>query len=170
MTMRMRGMLAGLLAAGMGLSGCDNGQSAVETRERTAGAEEAAVPETTVAAGEAAPAPAESARWTSNRRNTAQENIQRLYERNGAAFGARSADDYVAQAHAFIAAPPAGTETVRRANGDTLYYQPSSNTFLVATSEGVPRTMFKPDEGAAYWEQQKTREAERAEGRDQARS
>ena len=28
--------------------------------------------------------------------------------------------------------------------------------------EGAPRTMFKPDEGAAYWTEQKTREARRA--------
>ena len=66
------------------------------------------------------------------------------------------------KAHAFIANPPPGTETVRRANGDTLFYQASTNTFLVATSDGTPRTMFKPDDGPAYWDQQKTREAARS--------
>lgn len=169
MTTRTDWILGGLLAAGLALAGCDNGQGAVETRDRAETGGEAAPP-AAATVDEAAARPAEAARWTSNRRNTAEENIQRLYERNGAAFGARSADDYVAQAHAFIAAPPAGTETVRRANGDTLYYQPASNTFLVATSEGVPRTMFKPEDGAAYWEQQKARETARAEDRDQARS
>lgn len=168
MTMRTDWILGVLLlAAGLALAGCDNGQSAVETRDRAEAGGDAAPP--AAALDPTTAPPAETARWTSNRRNTAQENIQRLYERNGAAFGARSADDYVGQAHAFIAAPPAGTETVRRANGDTLYYHPSSNIFLVATSAGVPRTMFKPDDGAAYWEQQKAREATPAAGQAQAR-
>lgn len=158
----LSGLLAGTLAAG-----CDNGPSAVETRDRTAeapatasGSASADAPPETALADAPAPAP-ERARWSANRRSTAEENIQRLYERNGAAFGARSADDYVDQAHAFIADPPAGVETVRRANGDTLYYHAAGNTFLVATRDGVPRTMFKPDDGAAYWALQKTREAER---------
>lgn len=154
-------IVAGLLAAGLGLGACDNGQSAVETRDRAESAEDAAAPAAATVV-EAPPAPSvEKARWTSNRQNTTDQNIQRLYERNGAAFGAATAEAYVAHAHAFIANPPAGTETVRRANGDTLYYQASSNTFLVANLDGVPRTMFKPDNGAAYWEQQKAREAAR---------
>ncbi|MFN4296469.1 MAG: S-type pyocin family protein [Brevundimonas sp.] len=150
------------LAASLVLAGCDNGQSAVETRDRADVAVEAPVGPVETAAPRAAPV--EKARWTSNRRSTANENIQRLYERNGAAFDARSADEYVDKAHAFITRPPAGTETLRRANGDTLYYQASSNTFIVATSDGTPRTMFKPDNGAAYWEEQKAREAQRGGG------
>lgn len=170
MTRKTTWMLAALLAVGAGLGACDNGQSAVETRDRAEAAEDAAVPATTEAPERAAavPASAEPARWTSNRRNTAEENVRRLYERNGAAFGARTEDDYVALAHAFIADPPAGTETLRRNDGDTLYYQASSNTFIVADSTGTPRTMFKPDAGAAYWDRQKAREAARAA--DQARS
>lgn len=142
----------------IGAAGCDNGPSAVQTRDRTGEAEAAlAAP---AAAGPSAPRPAERPEvWTSSRRYTAEENVARLYARNGAAFGARSAEDYVARAHAFIAAPPRGAETVRRGNGDTLYYDAASNTFLVANRDGVPRTMFKPDDGPAYWAAQKAQAA-----------
>lgn len=134
----------------IGAAGCDNGPSAVETRDRS-GEASAAVP------AAAATEPGETPVWTSNRRFTAEENVARLYARNGAAFGARSAEDYAARAHAFIADPPAGVETIRRANGDTLYYDAASNTFLVADRDGTPRTMFKPDDGPAYWAEQRTR-------------
>ena len=140
-----RTLTAWTVGLAMGAAGCDNGPSAVETRDRTG--------ETAVAAA-AAPVPSppeEAAIWTSNRRFTAEENVARLYARNGAAFGARSAEDYAALAHAFIAEPPPGVQRVQRPNGDTLYYDAVSNTFLVANRDGTPRTMFKPDDGAAYW-------------------
>lgn len=151
---------AALLAAG-----CDNGPPAVETRDRSG--DSVAL----TAAVEAAPgAPpqrlerrASRPRWSSTSRYTAEQNAERAFQRNGAAFGAASVDDYVAQAHAFIQAPPAGTRTLRRRNGDTLYYHEASNTFAVATADGAPRTLFKPDEGAAYWAEQEQREAARAQ-------
>lgn len=150
---------ASVLGAGL-LAGCDNGPSAVDTRERAEAAADrsSAVAEVTGAELVAAPVEAPAAmraRWTSNRRHSAEENIQRLFERNGQAFGVSSADDYVAAAHRFIARPPAGTETLRRANGDTLYYHAGTNTFLVANADGVPRTMFKPDDGPGYWQRQR---------------
>lgn len=156
--------MTGLTLAATALTACDNGPSAVETRDRSGEVALEAVQPTAATASSAAPPEntGEPARWTSNSRNTADENIQRLFARNGAAFSATSAEDYVQKAHAFIADPPPGTETLRRANGDTLFYQASTNTFLVATSSGTPRTMFKPDDGPAYWDQQKAREAGRA--------
>ncbi len=66
------------------------------------------------------------------------------------------------KANAFVDSPPRGTLTLERSNGDILFYDPKANVFAVANKEGAPRTMFKPEEGAAYWEQQKTREATRA--------
>ena len=164
MTFRNLWMAGGVALAVGALTACDNGPSAVETRDRSGEAAVEAVQPIAAEVGATAPeGAAEPARWTSNSRNTADQNIQRLFERNGAAFSATSADDYVQKAHAFIASPPPGTETVRRANGDILFYQASSNTFLVATSDGTPRTMFKPDDGAAYWEQQKARAAARSD-------
>lgn len=163
MTLRNLWMAGGVALAVTALTACDNGPSAVETRDRAGEAAAEAVQPAAAEVGTEAPeVSAEPARWTSNSRNTADQNIQRLFERNGAAFSATSAEDYVQKAHAFIASPPPDTETVRRANGDTLFYQASTNTFLVATSDGTPRTMFKPDDGPAYWDQQKAREAARS--------
>ncbi|WP_339914693.1 S-type pyocin family protein [uncultured Brevundimonas sp.] len=135
--------------------GCDNGGSAVESRDRTI---EAALP---VAADPAGPGPAAATRTrppiTANRRETVEDKITRLYQRNGAAFGARSAEDYLARMKAFVENPPRDVETARRPNGDTLYYQAATNTFAVAARDGTPRTMFKPDNGSAYWIIQKER-------------
>lgn len=106
--------------------------------------------------------------WAANRDNTAEAAAQGQFKRNGEAFGADTVEEYVDRAHAFIAKPPSGTERVTRAsNGDRLFYDPKSNTFVVATRDGAPRTMFKPDDGAAYWTQQKERASQRgAAGRD----
>lgn len=99
--------------------------------------------------------------WSSSRKGTAQENAAKSFERNGEDFGAQDLDAFVRKAHAFVDHPPAGTQTLKRANGDTLFYDPKSNVFAVANKEGAPRTLFKPDEGAAYWDEQKAREAKR---------
>jgi pyocin large subunit-like protein len=163
MTLRNLWIMGGVVLATGVVAACDNGPSAVETRDRSDQvATDTVQPAAGVVGTETSEGSDEPARWTSNSRNTADQNIQRLFERNGVAFSATSAEDYVQKAHAFIADPPPGTETVRRANGDTLFYQASTNTFLVATSDGTPRTMFKPDEGPAYWDQQKAREAARS--------
>ena len=151
---RMAGVLAMLV-----LAGCDSGGSAVETRDRTTTEPvaliSAAAPESQFEAGETAPEAKPPV--TANRRETADAKVQRLFERNGAAFGARSADDYLTKVRAFTEATPKGTETVKRPNGDTLYYQAATNTFAVVDRNGVPRTMFKPDDGPTYWAQQKER-------------
>jgi hypothetical protein len=86
---------------------------------------------------------------------------QLLYGPLGEAFGARDVDDFVRKAHAFVGDPPKGTLCLSRANGDVLLYDPKANVFAVATKAGAPRTMFKPTEGMAYWDEQKAREAKR---------
>ena len=152
----MRYGMLGLALAGLLLAGCDNGPSAVETRDRTT---EASAP----AEGEApalTPTSAQGAEKppvTANRRETANAKIERLFARNGAAFGAATADEYLAKVEAFTRNPPAGTERVERANGDVLLYQASTNTFAVVAADGTPRTMFKPDDAATYWAEQKER-------------
>src|SRR5690606_15470596 len=124
-----RRVTAALAATVVVLVGCDNGGSAVETRER--GAAEPVGLSATAASAEADVSPPEPAKptVTANRRETADAKVQRLYERNGAAFGARSADDYLQKVRAFTDNAPRGTETVKRPNGDTLFYQASTNTF-----------------------------------------
>ena len=141
----------------LGSSGCDNAGSAVETRDRT-GETQARADGSEPAASPAAARP-EPVRppVTTNRRETVDAKVERLFQRNGAAFGARSPADYLAKIRAFIDHPPRGVETVRRPNGDLLYYDAATNTFAVATRDGTPRTMFKPDDGAGYWAEQKAR-------------
>lgn len=144
--------------AALGLSACDNGASAVETRDRAALAEEAK-PEDggpdEAAAKSATASAGDKPALTANRRETVDAKVQRLFERNGADFGTPTPEAYLAAITAFTARPPADAETVRRASGDVLIYQASTNTFAVVDAEGVPRTMFKPDDGPAYWAKEK---------------
>ena len=93
--------------------------------------------------------------WAANRTRTAEEAAQRGFERFGDQFAAADVDDYVRKVHAFVGHPPEGAQTLQRSNGDTLIYDPKGNVFAVVTRTGAPRTMFKPDDGAAYWAKQK---------------
>ena len=102
--------------------------------------------------------------WAANRRHSADENAEYQFNRDGADFGAKSVDDFVAKTHAFVDRPPASALTLTRNNGDKLIYDPKANVFAVVSKEGAPRTMFKPRDGAAYWDEQKQREADRANG------
>lgn len=138
----------------LGLAGCGNGGSAVETRDRAADGAEAVLTSAAGTPAEAAPAAARPV-LTANRRETVDAKVTRLFERNGADFGAASAQDYLDKVRTFTGRPPAGTERVERPNGDVLLYQASTNTFAVVSREGVAKTMFKPRDGAAYWAEQK---------------
>ncbi|HYF22271.1 MAG TPA: hypothetical protein VD929_02630 [Caulobacteraceae bacterium] len=156
-----------------GIAACDNGPSAVESRPRDQvvaersydRSEERSVEREERAEVRQASAPRYEGRplWSSNRRYGAEENARRHFERHGADLGTRTYEDYVAKAHAFVRSPPKGTLTLERPNGDTLLYDPKGNLFAVATRDGAPRTLFKPDDGMAYWEKQKVRESRRAE-------
>ena len=154
------------------LSACDNGPSAVS--KQAAGTQMATASAPERSDGSSADAPKVDHRkdtvavtddgkpiWAPSRRSSAEDGAQRAFERNGEAFDARSLDQFVKKAHAFVGHPPKGTETLTRQNGDTLYYNATSNTFAVANKDGAPRTMFKPDDGAAYWQKQKDREGKR---------
>ncbi len=155
-TFRMVSMTGAALAL-LGLAGCGNGGSAVETRDRAADGAEAVLTSAAGSPAQAAEAAPEKAKpaLTANRRETVDAKIARLFERNGADFGATSAEDYLAKVQSFTSRPPAGVERVERPNGDVLLYQASTNTFAVVSRDGVAKTMFKPRDGAAYWTQQK---------------
>lgn len=162
-------LLAVMALAGAGLAGCDNGASAVRA---PTGGERAEIPASTPYQRDGArPADPSDAPmrlvsgkpyWAANRTRTADENAERSFQNNGKAFDAKSTEDYVAKVHAFVADPPKGSETLKRANGDLLIYDPKGNVFAVVSRDGAPRTMFRPDEGAAYWNEQKSREERRA--------
>lgn len=154
------------------LGACDNGPSAVSKQAAGTQMATASAPERSDGGSVDAPkvdhrkdtvAAADDGKpmWAPSRKSSAEEGAQRAFERNGEAFGARSVDQFVKKAHAFVGHPPKGTETLTRKNGDTLFYNASANTFAVANKDGAPRTMFKPDDGAAYWQKQKDREGKR---------
>lgn len=137
------------------LSACDGGPSAVASNPA------ATVNGRTVTAVSSQPVPMIDGHpmWAANRRHSAQDNAAFQFRRNGQDFGATTQQAYVAAAHAFVSHPPAGAQTMQRSNGDRLIYDPAANTFAVVTSDGAPRTLFKPRTGAAYWAQQQARAA-----------
>lgn len=154
------GIAAASAALLVGLSACSDGGSAVETRDRapeTPGATLAAAPAAGAAEADRAPPESASPVLTANRRETVDQKVVRLFQRNGADFGARTPEEYLAKVQAFVSNPPAGVERAERPNGDVLLYQASTNTFAVVSRDGVPKTMFKPRDGQAYWAQQKAR-------------
>ena len=142
----------------LALVACDGGASAVPARDHSA----APVLQQTVEVEPEAPRVDGRPMWSSNAKYSAQENAAYHFERDGEAFGAATLDAFVRKAHAFVNEPPEGALTLTRANGDRLVYDPAANIFAVATRDGAPRTMFKPDDGLAYWERQKDREAKQA--------
>ena len=162
------------------LSACDNGPSAVSKQAAGTQMATASAPQRSESSADApqvdhrkdtvAVTDDGKPMWAPSRRNSAEEGAQRAFERNGEAFGARSIDQFVKKAHAFVGHPPKGTETLTRRNGDTLFYDPKANIFAVANKDGAPRAMFKPGDGAAYWQKQKDREGKRQTASGRSRS
>jgi len=87
----------------------------------------------------------------SGNRNNAEEHWQK-HGRDFPEF--HSAEDYEQGALRFVTNPPPGTLTKSRENGDTLFYDPATNTFAVKDRSGEPRTFFRPSSGRAYWDRQ----------------
>ena len=172
--------LIGTACAALVLSACDAGPAAVskapQAGAQAAGGAQGGSPGATASAGpggaqvgstDPRDAPVALATdgkplWAANRKHSAQENADYQFDKNGKDFGAASEAEYVAKTHAFVDAPPAGVKRIARSNGDALLYDAKTNTFAVVTKGGAPRTMFKPRDGAAYWDQQVTREQSRA--------
>jgi pyocin large subunit-like protein len=171
--------LIGAAAAALMLGACDAGSPAVSKAPQAgaqAAASQAGAPGSAQAQARAAGAQVASSdprdapvtlatdgkpMWAANSKHTAQENADYQFNKNGKDFGAATEADYVAKTHAFVDAPPTGVKRIARSNGDALLYDAKSNTFAVVTKAGAPRTMFKPRDGAAYWDQQVTREQSR---------
>jgi pyocin large subunit-like protein len=171
---------AAMLAAGAAaaaLAGCDNGPSAVARDDRAEPQALASVERGTTDRSESRDrdgpdhrgGPAlqvdGKAMWAATRRYPAEEGARRSFERNGEDFGAESVEAYVRKARAFVSRPPSGVERMERPNGDTLFYDADANIFAVADKAGLPKTMFKPRDGAKYWKEQKDRDARRQTAR-----
>jgi pyocin large subunit-like protein len=166
-------LLTGAMAIALGLGACDAGPPAVSKAPQASAQALSSQPAAQsgggaqVAATDPRDAPAPLATdgkpmWAANSKHTAQENADYQFNKNGKDFGAASEADYVARVHAFIDAPPAGVKRIARSNGDALLYDAKTNTFAVVTKGGAPRTMFKPRDGASYWDQQVAREQARS--------
>jgi hypothetical protein len=183
MTLAKFGISGVAALALLGLAACDNGPSAVRTRDRDVATANIDTPAGGGAysrdGGSGATAGGNrgggvddnsgyrasriqgqgDSYWAGSKKYPAAESASYHFEHDGQDFGAKDVKDYVAKAHDFIGHPPQGTETIKRPNGDTLYYNAAHNVFAVATRDGAPRTMFKPRDGAAYWAQQKDRQS-----------
>jgi pyocin large subunit-like protein len=160
---------AASLLLSLTLAGCDGKSSAVAGRDPGASTFQASSGRGAARARDPRDLPvpqvAGKPMWAANRTHTAEENAQYQFTKNGGDFSAGSESDYVIKAHAFVDKPPHGVETLDRPNGDKLIYDPKANVFAVVSSNGAPRTMFKPRGGASYWAQQKARDAEQTSGR-----
>lgn len=157
-----------VLAAVLSLAACDGGPASKPSRDQADAGSAPAADRSETASADRTEAPKVDPRtqpppmldgkpmWAANRKLTAEEAAEKQFARNGKDFGARSVEDYARKAQAFISNPPKGAEVVDRRYGKIMY-DAGSNTFAAATSDGVPRAMFKPEDGAAYWEKAKNR-------------
>jgi len=92
--------------------------------------------------------------WSHGRDGSAQ-NAEEHWEKHGNEFPEfGSAQEYEQGALAFVTHPPPGTLTKTDDRGNTLYYDPGTNTFAVKDRKGEPRTFFRPRDGRAYWDRQ----------------
>ncbi|HEY2032781.1 MAG TPA: hypothetical protein VGH02_03770 [Rhizomicrobium sp.] len=91
----------------------------------------------------------------SHGRDGAVRNAEEHWEKHGREFPEfHNAAEYEAGALTFVTNPSPGTLTKTNDRGDTLFYDPATNTFAVKDSRGEPRTFFRPDTGRAYWDRQ----------------
>lgn len=90
--------------------------------------------------------------WSSAKDKSPVENAYGHSIKHGGEFpDYQNAVQYVQAAQDFVNNPPAGTLTKTRPNGDTLYYDPVTNTFASKNKDGAPKTMFRPTAGMEYW-------------------
>lgn len=93
--------------------------------------------------------------WSGGPEHDAEENAAHHWQKHRNEFREmHSESDYTNAAHDFVNHPPAGAQIKHDSRGDTLIYDPESNTFAVQAPDGAPRTMFRPHNGHAYWDRQ----------------
>jgi hypothetical protein len=93
--------------------------------------------------------------WSAGPEHDAEQNAAHHWQKHGSEFRElHSEQDYTNAAHDFVNHPPPGAETKHDSRGNTLIYDPQSDTFAVKAPNGAPRTMFRPRNGRAYWDRQ----------------
>jgi hypothetical protein len=84
--------------------------------------------------------------WTSTKKFSSVENAFDHWQRHGSDFPQlQNSKQYVDAATNFVNSPPNTALTKVRANGDTVIYDPVSDTFAIKAPSGEPRTMYIPD-------------------------
>ncbi|WP_343553478.1 hemagglutinin repeat-containing protein [Pantoea sp.] len=84
--------------------------------------------------------------WTETKKKEPVSNAYGHWDKHKQEFPElQNSKQYVEATHSFVNNPPQGTLSKVRANGETVLYNPQTNTFAVKTVDGVPKTMFRPD-------------------------
>lgn len=93
--------------------------------------------------------------WSSTKSKSAVENAFGHWSKHKGEFPElQNAKQYAEKAKDFLTNPPKGSLTKVNSRGDTLRYDPGTNTFGVLSKDGAPRTMFRPKDGMDYWNRQ----------------
>lgn len=92
--------------------------------------------------------------WSSTSKLSSIENALGHWNKHKADFPELvNSTQYVEAAHTAVTHPPSGAFTKARGR-DTLFYDPTTNTFSVKGADGSPKTMFRPTDGINYWNKQ----------------
>jgi hypothetical protein len=84
--------------------------------------------------------------WSRTSKLSPVQNAFKHWRKHRAEFPEfQNAKQYVEGARRFFSRPPSGTLVKTRANGERVFYNPSSNTFGVQAADGTPMTLFRPD-------------------------
>jgi hypothetical protein len=93
---------------------------------------------------------AETAAAAAESNFASEERLLEHFNDHAAEFGYKTPEAYREGARSLTKGGP-GIDTFVRPNGDTLFYNRSTNEFGVLTRDGVIRTYFRPVEGLEYW-------------------
>jgi filamentous hemagglutinin len=84
--------------------------------------------------------------WTcTNNKSNVQNAYDHWTKHKGEFPEFNNAVEYVEGAESFTQNPPSSALSKTRPNGDTVFYDPPSNTFAVQDAGGDIKTMFRPD-------------------------
>lgn len=76
------------------------------------------------------------------------------FEKHGAEFGEITKEEYLKKANDLINSDSESVLTKMSKDGDYLFYDESTNEFLVLSQDGYIRTFFKPNAGIDYYNRQ----------------
>ncbi|GAA5785802.1 hypothetical protein YWS52_21240 [Chitiniphilus shinanonensis] len=93
--------------------------------------------------------------WSATKSKSAVKNAYSHWTKHKGEFPElQNAKQYVEAENKFVTNPSVDVAVKTRSNGDTMLYSASTNTFAVKNYDDLPRTMFRPAEGASYWSAQ----------------